>query len=99
MENNLQWKTQFQKLVFRCLVRCKKNERESKEVVRGVYKRDKENSFPFILKGKWFSIIGRVILPQGKMVFTLFCQLNNVKLKIEENSFPEKCFTPYQTEP
>ena len=31
--------------------------------------------------------------------FTLFCQPNNVKLKIEENSFPGKRFTPYQTEP
>ena len=60
------------KLVFRCLVRCKKNERESKEIVRGVYKRDKENSFPFILKGKWFSIIERVILPQGKMILHSF---------------------------
>ena len=71
-------KNTIPKLVFRCLVRCKKNdemkgnERESKEVVRGVYKRDKENSFPFILKGKWFSIIRRVILPQGKMVLHPF---------------------------
>ncbi|XP_057250333.1 uncharacterized protein LOC125497028 isoform X2 [Beta vulgaris subsp. vulgaris] len=31
--------------------------------------------------------------------FTLFCQPNNVKLKIKENSFPGKRFTPYQTEP
>ena len=30
--------------------------------------------------------------------FTLICQPNNVKLKIEENNFPEKRFTPYQTE-
>ena len=31
--------------------------------------------------------------------FTLLCQPNNVKLKIEENSFPGKRFMPYQTEP
>ena len=49
------------------MMKWKENERESKEVVRGVYKSDKENSFSFILKGKWFSIIGREILPQGKM--------------------------------
>ena len=67
------------------MIKWKEKERESKEVVREVYKREKENSFPFILKGKWFSIIGRVILPQGKNGFTLFCQPNNVKLKIEEN--------------
>ena len=80
------------------MMKWKKNERESKEVVRRVYKRDKKNSFPFILKIKWFSIIGRVITPRENC-FTLFCQPNNVKLKIEENSFPGKRFTPYQTEP
>ena len=31
--------------------------------------------------------------------FTLFSQPNNVKLKKEENSFPRKRFTPYQTKP
>ena len=54
------------------MVKWKEKERESKEVVKRVYKRDKENSFPFILKGKWFSIIGRVILPQGKIVLHSF---------------------------
>ena len=81
------------------MMKWKENEREIKKVVRGVYKRKKENSFPFILKGKWFSILGRVILPPRENGFTLFCQPNNVKLKIEENSFPGKRFTPYQTEP
>ena len=54
------------------MMEFKENERESKEVVRGVYKREKENGFPFILKGKWFSILGRVILPQGKTVLHYF---------------------------
>ena len=54
------------------MMKWKENEREIKEVVSGVYKRDKENSFSFILKGKWFSIIGRAILPQGKMVLHSF---------------------------
>ena len=54
------------------MMKWKENERESKEVVRRVYKRDKESSFPFILKGEWFSIIGRVILPQEKMILYSF---------------------------
>ena len=70
------------------MMKWKENEKESKEVGRGVYKRDKENSFLFILKGKWFSIIERVILLQEKNSFTLFYQPNNVKLKIEENVLP-----------
>ena len=69
--------------------------------MRRVYKRDKENSFPFILKGKWFSIIGiwESNFTPRENDFTLFCQPNNVKLKIKENRFPGKRFTPYQTEP
>ena len=67
--------------------------------MRGVYKRNKENNFPFILKGKWFFLIKRVILLQGKNDFTLFCQPNIVKLKIEVNNFLGKRFTPYQTKP
>ena len=62
-------------------------------------KRDKENNFPFILKGKWFSIIESVILLQRENGFTLICQPNNVKLEIEETNFRGKRFTPYQTEP
>ena len=37
-----------------------------------MYKRDKENGFLFILKGKCFSIIVRVILPQRKMILHTF---------------------------
>ena len=47
------------------MMKRKENERESKDVVRRVYNRDKErkeNDFPSILKGKWFFIIGRTIL-------------------------------------
>ena len=32
------------------MMKWKENEKESKGVVRGVYKWDKENNFPFILK-------------------------------------------------
>ena len=47
---------------------------KDKEVVRGVCKRDKENSFPFILKGKSFSIIGiwECNFTQGKMILYSF---------------------------
>ena len=38
MENNLQWKVQFSKK----MMTWKENERDSKEVVRWVYKRDKK---------------------------------------------------------
>ena len=40
------------------MMKWKENERENKEVVRGVYKRDKENSFPFIWKENGFPSLG-----------------------------------------
>ena len=73
------------------MMKWKENESESKEVVRGVYKRDKENSFPFILKGKWFSIIGRVILSQEKMVLHSFAT-KQCKTKNRGKQFSGKTF-------
>ena len=58
-------------------------------------KRDKENNFPFILKEKWFSIIGSVILLQDKMVLHSFANQTMLELKIEENIvFPENVLRP-----
>ena len=99
MKNNLQWKNTISKLVFRCLVSCKKNDEmkgKVREVVKGVYKRDTENTLH--IEGKMVFHYWESNFTTKENGLTLFCQPNNVKPKIEENSFPGKRFTSYRTE-
>ena len=81
------------------MMKRKENERKSKEIVRVVYKRDKDKegkqiSIHFELFHHWMN---KFTFTEND--FTLICKPRNVKLKIEENNFTGKCFTPYQTKP
>ena len=63
-----------------------------------MYKRDKKkkgNNFPFILKGKWFSILERAIFFLEEMVYTPL-QAEQCKIENRKNNFLQICFAPYQ---
>ena len=54
-----------------------------------MYKRDKkkeENNFPFILKGKWFSILERAIFFLEEMIYTPL-QTEQCKIENKKNNF------------